>query len=138
MESVCSRGALATALLGAPAGSMWVLSLLPEARLPHSREPVPVGMNMAMDCGSCSGLLPGGVLAEAWLGELRGWLPRPLELGLALLAAFCAQWSALAVDPHFQTPFVSTHPLSVSLLILLSQCFAERLALTCSRGALGK
>lgn len=78
-------------------------------------------------------------LAEAWLGELRGWVPHPLELGLALLAAFCAQWSALSLDPHFQTPLVSTHPLSVSLLILLSQCFAERLALlTCSHGAMGK
>lgn len=89
---------------------------------------------MAMNCR----LLPGGVLAEAWLGELRGWVPRPLELGLALLAAFCAQRSALAMDPHFQTPLFSTHTLSVSLLILLSQCFAERLALTCSHGALGK
>lgn len=105
---------------------------------PVTRGPAPpLTSEHGLNCGFCSGLLPGGVLAGAWPGELRGWVPRPLELGLALLAAFCAQWSALAPTlPN--SLLLHTHSLSVSLLILLSQCFAERLALTCSDGALGK
>lgn len=99
---------------------------------------------MAMNYGFCSSdFCQLAFLAEACCGELSGWVPGPqVPQSLTSLPSVLPSgltWSALSSNLGSMFPLLfPTLFLSVSLLILPSQCFTQLLALNSDHGAIGK